>query len=49
MLETEEAKHEFEAWKLEQEQKNANKAKNEAMPKWASPRIFYVQLEGKLK
>ncbi|MBO5316674.1 MAG: hypothetical protein J6B48_09650 [Clostridia bacterium] len=30
---TEEAKREFEAWKLEQEQKLANKAKNEAMPK----------------
>ena len=32
-FETEEAKREFEAWKAEQEQKNANKAKNEAMPK----------------
>ena len=32
-FETEEAKHEFEAWKAEQEQKIANKAKNEAMPK----------------
>ena len=32
-FETEEAKREFEAWKLEQEQKLANKAKNEAMPK----------------
>ena len=32
-FETEEAKREFEAWKAEQEQKNTNKAKNEAMPK----------------
>lgn len=32
-FETEEAKREFEAWKAEQEKKNANKAKNEAMPK----------------
>ena len=32
-FETEEAKREFEEWKLEQEQKLANKAKNEAMPK----------------
>ena len=32
-FETEEAKREFEAWKLEQEKKNDNKAKNEAMPK----------------
>ena len=32
-FETEEAKREFEAWKLEQENKNATKAKNEAMPK----------------
>ena len=32
-FETEEAKREFEAWKLEQEQKLANKAKNEEMPK----------------
>ena len=32
-FESEEAKREFEAWKLEQEQKLANKAKNEAMPK----------------
>ncbi len=32
-FETEEAKREFEEWKLEQEQKIAEKAKNEAMPK----------------
>jgi hypothetical protein len=32
-FETEEAKREFEAWKVEQEKKKANKAKNEAMPK----------------
>ena len=32
-FETEEAKREFEAWKAEQEKKNSNKAKNEAMPK----------------
>ena len=32
-FETEESKREFEAWKLKQEQKLANKAKNEAMPK----------------
>ena len=32
-FETEEAKREFEAWKAEQEQKNTNKAKNEAMQK----------------
>ena len=32
-FETEEAKREFEAWKLEQEKKLADKAKNEAMPK----------------
>ena len=32
-FETEEAKREFEAWKAEQEQKNTNKPKNEAMPK----------------
>ena len=32
-FETEEARREFEEWKLEQEQKLANKAKNEAMPK----------------
>lgn len=32
-FETEEAKREFEAWKLEQEKKIAEKAKNEAMPK----------------
>ena len=32
-FETEEAKREFEAWKLEQEKKLAEKAKNEAMPK----------------
>lgn len=32
-FETEEAKREFEAWKTEQEKKNSNKAKNEAMPK----------------
>ena len=32
-FETEKAKKEFEAWKLEQEKKNANKTKNEAMPK----------------
>ena len=32
-FETEEAKREFEAWKLEQEQKLAEKKKNEAMPK----------------
>jgi hypothetical protein len=31
-FETEEAKREFEAWKTEQEKKNSNKAKNEAMP-----------------
>ena len=29
-FETEEAKREFEAWKLEQEKKNSNKAKNKA-------------------
>ena len=39
-FETEEAKREFEAWKLEQEKKLADKAKNEAKPKWASPRAF---------
>ena len=32
-FETEEAKREFEEWKLEQEKKIAEKAKNEAMPK----------------
>ncbi len=32
-FETEEAKREFEAWKLEQEKKLAEKTKNEAMPK----------------
>ena len=32
-FETEEAKREFEAWKLEQEKNLAGKAKNEAMPK----------------
>ena len=32
-FETEEAKREFEAWKLEQEKKLADKAKNKAMPK----------------
>ena len=32
-FETEEAKRKFEAWKLEQEKKLAEKAKNEAMPK----------------
>lgn len=32
-FETEEAKRESEAWKLEQEKKLADKAKNEAMPK----------------
>ena len=32
-FETEEAKREFEAWKLEQEKNLAEKAKNEAMPK----------------
>ena len=32
-FETEETKREFEAWKLEQEKKLAEKAKNEAMPK----------------
>jgi len=32
-FETEEAKREFEEWKLEQEKKNSNKSKNEAMPK----------------
>ena len=32
-FETEEAKREFEAWKLEQEKKIADKTKNEAMPK----------------
>jgi hypothetical protein len=32
-LEAEEAKHEFEKWKLEQEKMIAEKAKNEAMPK----------------
>ena len=32
-FETEEAKREFEAWKTEQEKKNSNKTKNEAMPK----------------
>ena len=32
-FETEEAQREFEAWKLEQEKKNAMKAENEAMPK----------------
>ena len=33
LFETEEAKREFEAWEEEQEKENANKAKNEAMPK----------------
>ena len=33
-FETEEAKREFEAWKAEQEKKIADKAKNEAMPRW---------------
>lgn len=33
LFETEEAKREFEEWKLEQEKKIAEKAKNEAMPK----------------
>ncbi len=32
-FETEEAKREFEEWKLEQEKKIAEKTKNEAMPK----------------
>ena len=32
-FETEEARREFEAWKLEQEKKLAEKTKNEAMPK----------------
>ena len=32
-FETEEAKREFDAWKLEQEKKLAEKTKNEAMPK----------------
>ena len=32
-FETEEAKREFEVWKAEQEKKNSDKAKNEAMPK----------------
>ena len=32
-LETEEAKREFEEWKTEQEEKIAEKTKNEAMPK----------------
>jgi hypothetical protein len=32
-FETEEAKREFEAWKIEQEKKLAEKVKNEAMPK----------------
>ena len=32
-FETEEARREFEEWKLEQEKKIAEKAKNEAMPK----------------
>lgn len=32
-FETEEAKREFEEWKLEQEKNLAEKAKNEAMPK----------------
>lgn len=32
-FETEEAKREFEEWKIEQEKKNAIKTKNEAMPK----------------
>jgi hypothetical protein len=32
-FETEEAKREFEDWKLEQEKKLAEKTKNEAMPK----------------
>ena len=41
-FETEEAKREFEEWKLEQEKKLAEKAKNEAMLTLASPRAFYV-------
>ena len=32
-FETEEAKREFEAWKLEREKKTASEAENEAMPK----------------
>jgi hypothetical protein len=32
-FETEEAKREFEEWKLEQKKKLADKGKNEAMPK----------------
>ena len=32
-FETEEARREFEEWKIEQEKKNAIKTKNEAMPK----------------
>ena len=32
-FETEEAKREFEVWKIEQDKKLAEKAKNEAMPK----------------
>ena len=32
-FETEEAKREFEVWKLQQEKKIAEKTKNEAMPK----------------
>ena len=32
-FETEEARREFEDWKLEQEKKLAEKTKNEAMPK----------------
>lgn len=32
-FETEEAKREFEEWKIKQEKKIAEKAKNEAMPK----------------
>ena len=32
-FETEEAKREFEVWKIEQEKKIASKTKNEAMPK----------------
>ena len=32
-FETEESRREFEEWKIEQEKKNAIKAKNEAMPK----------------
>ena len=32
-FETEEAKREFEAWKIEQEKKLVEKTKNEAMPK----------------